>query len=232
MAVEQVEGCPHRPLRVVLADHRGTPDGHDRIPDELLDHAAVPLDDIPRQVEIARQELACLLGVAALGERREAHEVGEQDGDEASLGDRRGLCLVRGWYACRGWSARERLPATAAEPVLGVIGGPTRRTSGKQGRTTVATEAAVSAVLGPAGLADQRLLHPVVAQSVSDARPTGSPARVIAYPTISRLARLASSRLTPWSGNATVTSSSSRVSLEGHTVPSPNAAWRTRSPSR
>ncbi len=34
------------------------------------------------------------------------------------------------------------------------------------------------------------------------------------------------------SGKATVTSSSSRVSFEDTTVPSPNAACRTRSPSR
>ena len=51
-------------------------------------------------------------------------------------------------------------------------------------------------------------------------------------PTSSRFARLASSFLTPRSGNATVTSSSSRVSFDVTTVPSPNARWRTRSPSR
>lgn len=52
------------------------------------------------------------------------------------------------------------------------------------------------------------------------------------HPSSSRLARLARSFLMPLSGNATVTSSSSRVSLQETTVPSPNRACRTRSPSR
>jgi hypothetical protein len=48
----------------------------------------VAADDVPGEVEVARQELANLLRVAALGERREPDEVGEQDGDEPSLCDR------------------------------------------------------------------------------------------------------------------------------------------------
>src|SRR5258705_8304931 len=54
------------------------------------------------------------------------------------------------------------------------------------------------------------------------------------YPTRSRLARLASIvlRPTPGSLNATVISSSLRVSLEVTTIPSPQRPWRTRSPSR
>ncbi len=53
-----------------------------------------------------------------------------------------------------------------------------------------------------------------------------------AHPVISRFAMLASSVFTPPSRNATVTSSSSRVSLEVTTTPSPKRAWTTRSPSR
>ena len=51
---------------------------------------------------------------------------------------------------------------------------------------------------------------------------------------ISRLARLASIvlRPTPASLNATVISSSLRVSFEVTTMPSPQRPWRTRSPSR
>ena len=49
-------------------------------------------------VEVAGQEFAHLLGVAALGERREADEVGEEDGDEPPLG--------RGPDGC--WSRRTR----------------------------------------------------------------------------------------------------------------------------
>ena len=53
-------------------------------------------------------------------------------------------------------------------------------------------------------------------------------------PVISRFARLASIVLRPMlaSLKATVTSSSLRVSFEVTTIPSPQAAWRTRSPSR
>ena len=64
------------------------PDRHDRVADELLDRPAVAADDVPGEVEVAGQELPGLLGVASLGERREADEVGEQDRDEAALGDR------------------------------------------------------------------------------------------------------------------------------------------------
>ncbi len=86
--VDQVERRPDRALRVVLARHRRAPDRHDRVADELLDRAAVALDDVARQVEVAGQELPRLLRVAALGERREADQVGEQDRHEAALGDR------------------------------------------------------------------------------------------------------------------------------------------------
>ena len=48
---------------------RRAPHGHDRVADELLDGAPVPLDHRAAGVEVAGQELADLLGVAALGER-------------------------------------------------------------------------------------------------------------------------------------------------------------------
>ena len=41
-------------LGVVLVRDRRAPDGHDRVADELLDRAAVALDDLARQVEVAR----------------------------------------------------------------------------------------------------------------------------------------------------------------------------------
>ena len=70
--VDQVEGGADGPLGVVLAGDRRAPDGHHRVADELLDGAAVALDDVARHVEVARQRLADLLRVALLGERREA----------------------------------------------------------------------------------------------------------------------------------------------------------------
>ena len=56
----------------------------------------------------------------------------------------------------------------------------------------------------------------------------------VGHPTRSRLARLTSIVLRPTveSLKATVTSSSLRVSLLVTTMPSPQRAWRTRSPSR
>ena len=73
-------------LGVVLARDRRAPDGHHGVADELLDHPAVALDELAAALEVARQELADLLGVAVLGERREADEVGEQDETRRSSG--------------------------------------------------------------------------------------------------------------------------------------------------
>ncbi len=77
--VDQLERGADGALGVVLVGDGRAPDRHDRVADELLDRAAVQLDDLGRGVEVAAQELADGLGVAVLGERREADEVGEQD---------------------------------------------------------------------------------------------------------------------------------------------------------
>ena len=93
---DHVEGRADRPLGIVLVAGRGTPHGHDRIADELLDGPAVAADDLARAVEVARQEVADGLGVAALGQRREPDEVSEQDGDDLALGaTARGACRRR-----------------------------------------------------------------------------------------------------------------------------------------
>ena len=47
--VDQLEGGPDGPLGVVLVGGRRAPDGHHRVADELLDRAAVALDDLARQ---------------------------------------------------------------------------------------------------------------------------------------------------------------------------------------
>jgi hypothetical protein len=86
---DEAEGCPHRPLGVVLLCHRSAPDRHDRVADELLDGSAVALDERPGLLEVSRQKLSCLLGIAILGRGREADEVGEEDRDEAALGGAR-----------------------------------------------------------------------------------------------------------------------------------------------
>ena len=50
---DQVEGCPHGALGVVLLRDRSAPDRHHRIADELLDGPAVAADDTPGRVEVA-----------------------------------------------------------------------------------------------------------------------------------------------------------------------------------
>ena len=87
---DEVESGSHCPLGVVLGRRRRTPDRHHRIADEFLDRAAVELDQAPARVEVAREELAGVLGVARGGGCREADEVGEQHADEPALGDGRG----------------------------------------------------------------------------------------------------------------------------------------------
>ena len=53
-----------------------------------FDGAAVALGDLTREIEVRRQKVANLFGVAMLGERGELDEVGEEDGDHTPLGDR------------------------------------------------------------------------------------------------------------------------------------------------
>ena len=95
---DDVECRTNGALGVVLASDRRAPHGHDRVADELLDRAAVAADHLAGKLEVARQELAGLLRVPALGQRREADEVGEQDRDEAAFRDRG----VRGGGSSRG----------------------------------------------------------------------------------------------------------------------------------
>ena len=102
--VDEVERRPNSALGVVLVCRRRSPDGHHGVPDELLDAAAVPGDHIAGQIEVARQELARLLGVLALRDGREAHEVGEQHRHQPPLRHRAG----RGGSIPRSRHARRR----------------------------------------------------------------------------------------------------------------------------
>ena len=69
-------------------------------------------------LEVARLELADLLGVAALRERREPDEVGEQDADEAALGD--GVGGGRGAAGAGDGGRGRGAVARAAAPASGV----------------------------------------------------------------------------------------------------------------
>ena len=82
----EVERGPYGAFGVVLLCHRRPPDGHHGVADELLDRPAVALDRRSCGFEVAREQLADVLGVTSLREGRVPDEVGEEDGDEAALG--------------------------------------------------------------------------------------------------------------------------------------------------
>ena len=69
----------YRAHGVVLVEHREAEDGHHGVADELLDHAAVPLELGAHRVEVARHHLAQRLRVEPLAHARRALEVGEDD---------------------------------------------------------------------------------------------------------------------------------------------------------
>ena len=60
---DEVERGAHRAFRVVLRGRGCAPDRHHGVADELLDGAAVELDEAAARVEVAREQLARLLGV-------------------------------------------------------------------------------------------------------------------------------------------------------------------------
>ena len=87
--VDEIERGADGPLRVILLGDRRPPDGHHRVPDELLDGPAIPFDDLARDVEVPVEELAHPFRVLAVAAGGEADQVREQDRDQASLGEGR-----------------------------------------------------------------------------------------------------------------------------------------------
>jgi hypothetical protein len=138
---DELEACPHRSLGIVLACRRRTPQGHDRVADELLDGAAVALDHLTRSVEVAGEKLAHLLRVAVLGKRREADQVAEEDGYQPPLRHRR-----------RNRNRRpggiERRAAVAAKTVVRLVCRAARGTAVRERGTAVRAEHPPDSVLG------------------------------------------------------------------------------------
>ncbi len=131
----EVQRGAHGPLGVVLADGRRAPDGHDRVADELLDRAAVPLHDLAGDVEVAAEELADGLRVAVVGQGREADEIGEEDADEPALGRSRraaGRRAGAGRDGARAWplAAGAPRPPAAPDPPMSAPQSPQKRSSG------------------------------------------------------------------------------------------------------
>ena len=142
--LDQLEGGANGALGVVFSCDRCAPEGHHRVADELLDRASVAVDHLTRAVEVARQQLARLLGIPVLGVRGEAHEVGEEDGDEAPLRDGR-----PGVRSRDGRSSRlERATAVAAEEIARVVRAPADRAPACKLRSALRAEAAPRLVVG------------------------------------------------------------------------------------
>ena len=83
--VDQAQAGAHGALGVVLVEGGDAEDGDHGVADELLDGAAVGLDDAARDRVVAAQHGVDDLGVVALRERREAHEVAEEGRDDSAL---------------------------------------------------------------------------------------------------------------------------------------------------
>ncbi len=60
-------------------------DGHHRVADELLHRAAEALELVAQAGVVRAEERAHLLRIHLLGARREAHEIGEEDGDDLAF---------------------------------------------------------------------------------------------------------------------------------------------------
>src|ERR1041385_2053016 len=70
-------------------------DSHDCIADELLEGAAVFLDDLLRGREVAGQELTEVLRVELLADPCRADEIREEDGDDPALLRHHQMSVVR-----------------------------------------------------------------------------------------------------------------------------------------
>ena len=112
--LDQLQSRPDRPLGVVLARHGRSPDSHHRIPDELLQCAAVAVNDRAAGIEVAAEKFPHILRVARLRECRVADDVDEQHRDEAQLRK-----IGFGWRGRR--RCGQACPAVAAELLAGWI---------------------------------------------------------------------------------------------------------------
>ncbi len=85
-AVEDLEPRVHGPHGVVLVRDGKAEVGQDPVAEVLREVAGVPLHRLEGDRLVLGVEVAQLLGVEDLGERRGAHEVGEEDGQVSPLG--------------------------------------------------------------------------------------------------------------------------------------------------
>ena len=100
-----------RTQRVVLVRDRDPEDRHDRVADELLDRAAVSLEDDAKVLEVAAHPRAQRLRIGRLPESGRADEVAEENGDDLALLARRLGCDKR-----RGADMQKRASAGFSTP--------------------------------------------------------------------------------------------------------------------
>ena len=157
--VHQIEAGPYRPLGVVLVRRRRSPDRHDRVADELLDRAAIAVDDVARQIEVPAQQLARVLRVVTFGERGEPDQVGEQDRDQPALSD--GGCISDGCAR-----AETAGGAAAAPSTSGVAHSPQKRMPGSLAAPQAGQGIASNAAQPPQNLRPGRFSVPQFEQTM------------------------------------------------------------------
>ena len=124
----ELEGAAHGPLGVVVVGGREAEDGEHGVADELLDDAAVALDEPLRQGAVALQQGVDKLVVCGLGVRCVADEVAEQSGDDLALLGEGARLLERSFIRGQPGAA-----GRAEGELIGVLAG-TRGTGGHRSR--------------------------------------------------------------------------------------------------
>src|SRR5262249_16780411 len=160
--VHDREACPDRPFRVVLA--RGGPaEVDEQAIAEFPGDVAAEAPDGPRGgLLVLRDEVAPLLGVELLRERRRAHEVAEEDGELTALAGRyRGVGRGRR-RATRAPRGREPRPAPAAELLAGLARRATRRAERRERDAAFRAKAPFRAVPVVTGRAAHRVCSRVL----------------------------------------------------------------------
>jgi hypothetical protein len=186
------DGCVDRPLCVVLVGDWGAEERHDAIAQELVHRALVAVDLGQHQIEGPRHQLMDVFGIQPLGQRREAGDVGEEDGQELALALERtpgGQDLLgevlgrvaagRGEAGCNRREAGNGRAASVAELAPAFDLGPAGRAGRLEGHPTLPAELGACPILGLAtGTLHRSLLSP---QPVS-----GSLGRSIGPPRVGR----------------------------------------------
>ncbi len=121
--VPQLDGGSYRSHRVVLVERRNAKDRHHGVADELLDGAAVTLEDCARLLEVPGHDAAHPLRILVLADAGRVDDIAEQHRDRLSR--------------LRGQGRRYRLERVSAHVakarVRGVLGAAAR--TGRHGRT-------------------------------------------------------------------------------------------------